>query len=223
MRLILGLALFALLALGAALYLALGHAGDNSNVVAAIGATQFAYPVAFARDEATAAGGGAGRLAFIARFPDFSPPLADLKRRIIAQSSDQNLVQLVVSAADDSLDPKDRPKRLYARFLESEASVGPDGLVMRRFKQGSPYDLEQLYVAPPDGRRFFARCPNSANAAGRPAQDFCLFVFRRDGLDVELRFAPALLEHWEALADGAKAFLMRIRAGARSKAGRDPG
>ena len=102
--------------------------------------------------------------------------------------------------------------------------IGPEGLILRRFEQGSPYDLEELYIAPPDGRTFFARClkPSEADAAAR---DFCLFLFREDDLDVELRFAPALLEHWEALTEGAHAFLARIRAlgsrrSARTEAGR---
>lgn len=218
MRFVIGLALVALLALGAGLF-ALGPGGDNPDgaTTAMIGVAKFAYPIAFARDDVTAAGGAVDRLAFIARYPKFSPPLAAAKRKTLAPRSDQNFVQIVVSAADDTLDPKDRPMRLYARFLESEASVGPEGLVMRRFEQGSPYDLEQLYIAPPDGRAFFARCPNSAIAAEAPAQDFCFFVFRENDLDVELRFAPALLEHWEALTEGAHAFLARIRAGVQDK------
>jgi hypothetical protein len=116
-----------------------------------------------------------------------------------------------VSLKDDGVDPADRPMQLYARFLEAETVAGPGGLVMRRFEQGSPYDLEQLYVAPPDGRDFFARCPKPASA-GAALTELCFFVFRVDGLDVELRFAPALLDNWDALNEGARAFLNRIRA-----------
>jgi hypothetical protein len=223
MRLVSGLGLLALLTLVGAFF-SLGPEGADKSAgvaTATIGAAEFVYPVAFARDEATAAGGGADRLAFITRFPDFSPPRADANQRSLARGFDKNLVLISVSAKDDSLDPKDRPSRLYARFLESGASVGPEGLVMRRFQQGSPYDLEQLYIAPPDGRAFFARCPSRADET--PAQDFCLFVFREDNLDVELRFAPALLEHWEALSEGVHAFLARIRVGAQGAPGKNAG
>jgi hypothetical protein len=145
-------------------------------------------------------------------FPDFAPPARAAK----AQSSEaltslaRNHVFITVSLKDDGVDPADRPMQLYARFLEAETIAGPGGLVMRRFEQGSPYDLEQLYVAPPDGRDFFARCPKPSRAGAAPTE-LCFFVFRVDGLDVELRFAPALLDNWDALNEGARAFLSRIR------------
>ncbi len=146
-------------------------------------------------------------------FPDFGPPARALKALSPEGLTERarNDVFITVSLKDDGVDPADRPMQLYARFLQAETVAGPAGLVMRRFEQGSPYDLEQLYVAPPDGRDFFARCPK-AESDGAAPEELCLSVFRVDGLDVELRFAPALLENWEALNEGARAFLGRIRA-----------
>ncbi|HMK90586.1 MAG TPA: hypothetical protein VK446_13270 [Methylocystis sp.] len=212
MRVLLGLAL-ALALSAAAAYLLWPRSEETPEGMraASIGAETFVYPTAYARDEATALGGVAARLAFAARFPDFDPPVTERSKHGQEPPSRQDLVLVTISVKDDGLDPSERPTRLYARFLEGAAAVGPEGLVMRRFEPGSPYDLEQLYLAPPDGRAFFARCPNQANAEAAAAGDFCLFLFRDGGLDVELRFPPALLEHWEALAAGGRAFLARIR------------
>lgn len=194
-------------------YLAVGllNAGaPKATVEASIGDAQFAFASDLARDEETAAGGLADRLALVATFPDFAPrparpaPAKDKSRR-------PELVFVTITPKDDAIDPAERPDRLYARFLEAEAFEGPGGLVLRRFEKDSPYGLEQIYMAPPDGRAFFARCP-SPQDSGAETDEPCLFLFRDGGLDIELRFAPALLEHWEVLNDGARAFVERIRA-----------
>ena len=214
MRLFLAcLALLACLGLGAYGLLRAGADLPAATVEANIGDTRFAFAPAYARDEATAAGGFQDRLAFVAVIPDFSPPpraARALAPKALTERERDN-VFITVSSRDDGVDPADRPMQLYARFLEAETAAGPGGLVMRRFEQGSPYDLEQLYVAPPDGRDFFARCPKPASDDLASAE-LCFFVFRVDGLDVELRFPPAQLENWETLNEGARAFLGRVRA-----------
>ncbi|MGA8173025.1 MAG: hypothetical protein WB816_19650 [Methylocystis sp.] len=215
------LASLALLAfLGAGAYVLLRADADSSaaRIEANIADARFVFDPALARDEATAAGGFVDRLAFVVAFPDFaSPPRAEKapSPERLAERARGNVL-ITVSLKDDGVDPADRPMRLYARFLEAETVAGPGGLVMRRFEQGSPYDLEQLYVAPPDGRDFFARCPKPASNGDGPGE-MCLSLFRVDGLDVELRFAPELLENWEVLNEGARAFVARIRAGDAGK------
>ena len=185
--------------------LALQHRFDDANrfVEAQIGEQRFAYAASYARDEATAAGGRSDRLAFAAVFPDFAPAFR--------ATAPREMVFVTLTPRDDGVNPAERPEKLYARFLEGDAWIGPGGLIMRRFEQNSPYDLEQLYVAAPDGRDFFARCPKPASD-GAASAELCFFVFRVDGLDVELRFPPAQLENWETLNEGARAFLGRVRA-----------
>jgi len=214
------LSLLALLALvAAAAYVPFRGRYDAAvdQVEADIAQTHFSFPADYARDESTAVGGFTDRLAFVVVFPEFSPKANAGKSKELKTFSDRakNKVFITVSAKDESADPADRPMRLYARFLQGEAIAGPGGLVMRRFEQGSPYDLEQLYIAPPDGRDFFARCPNAQSKEAAPGES-CLFIFRVDGLDVELRFAPALLEKWETLNEGARNFMTRIRSGQKN-------
>jgi hypothetical protein len=111
---------------------------------------------------------------------------------------------IVVSwrAADGSLAPAERPAVLYARFVSPEASRSEGGLIRRRFRNGTPYEGEDLFVAPPDGRGFWARCP-SAPAEG-DSFGRCLSEMRFGGRDVQLRFAPALLARWELLTGAVR-------------------
>ena len=216
MRLLIAfLALLASLATGLLSVRLIRAAAPSQLVEAEVAGARFAFSPALARDEETLAGGLVDRLAFIAVFPEFAPRAAKPSSPGAATRG-RDLVFVTISPRDDGMDPAERPARLYARFLEAEAFVGPGGLVMRRFEKGSPYDLEQLYIAPPEGRQFFARCPKPQDPAEGPEEP-CLFLYRADALDVELRFSPALLEQWEALADGARAFLVRLRKGERTR------
>ncbi len=172
----------------------------SDSVLADLGGVKFAYTSDYARDETTAAGGLSDRLAFLVSFPRFLPPDGARDR--------QKLVKVTLTPADEGLDPRERPSKLYARFLTPEALEGPSGLVLRRFEAESPYDSEELFLAPPDGRSFFARCPKAQ--VGAPAEG-CLSVFRTGPVDVELRYPPELLEHWDALYEGARTLLSRMQ------------
>jgi hypothetical protein len=167
-------------------------------VRAELAGVKFVYDSAFARDDATAGGGLSDRLAFLASFPSFGPP----------STTGGQIIQITLSPVEDVLDPQDRPAKLYARFLTAEALEGPGGLVLREFEPDSPYQTEELLLAPPDGRSFFARCPNAQ--LGAPGEG-CLSMFRAGTIDVELRYPPSLLGHWETLYEGARGVLGRMQ------------
>ena len=66
-----------------------------------------------------------------------------------------------------------------------------------------------MYFVAPEGRVFAARC-------GRPDQtrktpNSCIYDFRVDNLDVELRFSAALLSEWEKLSAGARGLIEAAR------------
>ena len=203
MRLIIAFLLFAALVAAGAGFLLLSR-GDapEALVQAELVGVKFSYARAYARDEGTGAGGLADRLSFVALFPSFTP--LPSKNSGAAQA-----VTLTVTPKDDSLDPAERPAKLYARFLTAETHEGPGGLISRNFEPSSPYDLEQLFIAPPDGRTFFARCPKTQQ--GAPSEG-CLSMFRQGAVDVELRYPAALLDHWLALVNGAHGLLSRMTA-----------
>ncbi|GLI92046.1 hypothetical protein [Methylocystis echinoides] len=187
-----------LLALVAGAALAVLTRREGPDVIhAELAGLSFAYQPAYARDDATAAGGLADRLAFLASFPGF-----------VAGRGGVAPVKLTLTPSEESLDPQERPSKLYGRFLTSETLEGPGGLVLRRFEAESPYESEELLLSPPDGRAFFARCPKAQT--GVPGEE-CLSLFRDGVIDVELRYPRELLEHWDALFDGARDLLARMR------------
>jgi hypothetical protein len=113
------------------------------------------------------------------------------------------LVFATIEPMDGVIDPSERINALYGRFLEAGVFDHPGGLIMRRFQATSPYTGEELYVAPPDGSTFHARCPTSV-AAHSPA---CLWRMRQKQADITIRMAPELLPHWEEISTGVHARL----------------
>jgi hypothetical protein len=186
---------------------------SNATVYALVGKATLAFPPDYGRGGAEQNGGRLDRLDLAAFFPDFKAAgrLDDVKPTDDLAERAEATVFMTLTPDDGSLDPADRPIRLYARFLDPIGYQHPGGLVRRRFQDGSPYEGEDLYMALPEGRSFWARCPRSpAGAATKPPEP-CLWEARLDGLDVAVRFAPALLTQWERLAEGVrgtvKAFL----------------
>lgn len=199
-RLILLLAFSAIaVAVAAFGYFSWRDASPERIVEAQLAGRRFIFAQSYARDGGTTAGGMTDRLAFVASFPTFKPPAPNAR-------SGPATIAVTLTPKDDAQDPAERPSNLYARFLAEDTENGPAGLIMRRFEANSPYDLELLYLAPPDGHGFFARCPKPGAGIG----DKCLSIFRDGTIDVELRYAPALLDHWDALYPGVRNMIARM-------------
>jgi hypothetical protein len=211
MRLTLALVALVLALAGGVFFASAWRRDGAARVEAEIAGVRFAYAAAFARDDATAAGGDSERLGFVMRFPDFGPlrlPANPLDEAVRARA-EAAAVFVTAAVEDGVMDPAERPAQLYGRFLRPEAAPGPGGLILRRFEAESPYEGEELYVAPPEGRAFFARCAKpDADTRG-----YCLWLFREGRLDFELRFEPALLPQWKQLVEGARGFVRRVKIG----------
>jgi hypothetical protein len=118
--------------------------------------------------------------------------------RLIAQDigDPKASVSLVFVTSDESLAPSERVKMLYARFLSSDAAPAAGGLIRRQFRSGTPYEGETLFLSPPEGRAFAARCPNS-EIPGITAT--CSAEIRHAGFDIQIQLAQRDLALWERI------------------------
>lgn len=175
-----------------------------------VGGRQVTVPRAMIRNPDLRDGGAVNRLDLAVSWPDFKPVGGSIGQ------PGQTLVLVAIEDAEsrrkspDDIDPADRPAALYARFLQEEATTTESGLVLRRFKPGSPYDGEELYVSTPDERIFAARCPLPTAKAG--LEENCLWQTRLNGLEVHTRFAPNLLAHWQDIVTGVRGMIPTIAA-----------
>lgn len=160
----------------------------------ALGEARLRPPGPYVRAPLDRAGGQLERLDLAVAFPGFGPagPLD-------GKTPETGVIFITLTPSDRAIEPAARPVTLYGRFLEEDALSDATGLILRRFRAGSPYELEDLYIAPPEGRAFSARCTRPRQPADGLGET-CLTMLRIGALDAQLRYSPALLPHWESIA-----------------------
>ncbi len=163
---------------------------------------RLAVPMDFFRGGAPSRTGTSERIDLLAVFPEMSaagiPPATTTA---LTAQDPRRLVFIAILRGDGVLDPSERPHELYGRFLEPDTWQNPGGLLLRRFEAGSPYEDEELFIAPPDGRVFAARCRKPGKSTESIGES-CLWRFRQAGADVQVRFSVDLLPQWELMAMG---------------------
>lgn len=174
-----------------------------------LGSLRLRLDPAYIRHAEDKSGGPMNELMLAARFDSFRPAPAATPLQPDMTQADADVVIMLLRPADATLNPADRTSKLYARFLESDTWSHPGGLVMRRFSSKGPYTGEELYIAPPEGRRFAARCIRPRqNHDGLP--DTCVADLRVEAIDVNVRFSPDLLPDWEKLVTGVEGLVLSM-------------
>ena len=149
-------------------------------------------------------------LAFL--WPSLQPPEAGplpnvpVKGMPKAQSFER--VFVTIAAARDALPPAERVKTIYPRYLEPDAVAGPEGLSMMAFRQGTPYQGEDLIYDEIAPDNFLVRC--SRNGAGQ-TPGMCLHVRRIGEADVTVRFLRDWLDDWRPVAANIEKLIAKLR------------
>src|SRR6266487_862913 len=55
---------------------------------------------------------------------------------------------VTIAALDDALGPAERIRTIYPRYFDFGRFAGPDGLLVIRFREGTPYQAEDLFYDP---------------------------------------------------------------------------
>ncbi len=152
--------------------------------------------------------GRTNRLNLAVNWPDFSP-LTLAKPSGNDTAMRRQFVFIAIEAADAQPDPAQRPTDLYSRFLTNEVNSSPGNLVTRSFKPESPYGGEILHIAPPSGEVFSARCLSGVTVESRA--ESCLWLYRTNGLDIQVRFPADALPEWETLNQNTRQLVDRIQ------------
>jgi hypothetical protein len=169
-------------------------------------------PMAYFRGGQPPAMGMGERADLVIQYPTMAA--AGMPAKTTASLASQNprdLIFIAILRGDGILDPADRPQDLYGRFLERDTWQNPGGLLLRRFAADSPYADEELFIAPPDGRVFSARCPKPL-ARTELSLEGCIWRFRQSGADIQVRFSADLLPQWETMAFGIARLLEAWKA-----------
>lgn len=162
-----------------------------------VGGALFNVPTAAIRRKIQRHSGPQERVDLSFTFPSLEPPEAP--KHVSADTVEEqpqpiNRIFVSISAHRDSLAPDMRVRTIYPRYLEPASTPVEDGLVMRAFKDGSPYGSEDLFVA--TNPALTARCTRDAATPG-----MCLSERRIDGADLTFRFPRSWLTQWRDVAN----------------------
>src|SRR2546421_423922 len=76
-------------------------------------------------------------------------------------------------------------RTIYPRYIAAHPTDGPNGLALRAFRDGTPYQGEDLIYSTDEPDRFVLRC--TRNGAG-PMLGMCLYERRIEQADLVVRF-----------------------------------
>ncbi len=174
-------------------------APTDEAVIFSLGAQKLRFASTYLRNPEPAQ---ADRIDLTVLAPDFAPGAADPQRVPAAGDPTQRgRAQIFITltpAPQFEGKAAAAPAERYGPFLAAEAQVAEGGLLRRRFEEASPYAGEDLYLSPPDGEEFFARCQRpKIPSDGLP--NTCLAEFRVESVLAQIRFDPAWLGEWPVL------------------------
>lgn len=165
----------------------------------------FNVPPAAVRTAAQRHAGQQERVDLAFQWPSLTPP--DPAAKAVG---DRLFVTIAAAAA---IPPSERLTVIYPRYTAGAPTVRTDGLAEHAFRDGSPYQGEDLVVDAADPQRFAARC---SRRTGPRTPGICLYDRRIGGADLSVRFPRDWLDQWRAVADGIDRLVERL-AGPRAR------
>src|SRR6185437_14909776 len=139
-------------------------------------------------------------------WPSLAPPDPALKPAIGAPVDPNERMFVTIASGEGTLPPLERVQTIYPRYLVAEPVVGPGGLTLRAFRDGTPYAGEDLIFDPANPERFLARC--SRKGVGNSG--ICLDERRIGNADITVRFRRGWLNDWKTVAGGIDRLIARL-------------
>jgi hypothetical protein len=110
------------------------------------------------------------------------------------------------------MEPGERVRTIYPRYAAAEPVSGPTGLAVLAFREGTPYQGEDLIYDATTPESFLVRC--TRNGAGA-TPGTCLYERRVEAAaDIVVRFPRDWLEDWQLVAENIDRLIAGLRPAA---------
>src|SRR3954470_19735469 len=168
-------------------------APDAPSFPITVGGVLFNVPPAAIRVPLQRRPGAQDRVDLAFLWPSLQPPDPAARPAPTEQAPPIDRIFITIEPQSTAVAPNDRVRSIYPRYLAETQFDGPDGLKVIAFKEGTPYQGEDLYFDPALQPGFVVRCsrPGKANTPG-----MCLYVRRIEQADVTVRFPIDWLANW---------------------------
>ena len=140
-------------------------------------------------------------------WPSLKPPDPSLKVIDGKPVNPNERLFATIEPDDGTLPLKERVDEIYPRYMTPEPKAGPDGLTLRAFRDGTPYQGEELVFESGNPAHFLARCSRQ----GVTNSGICLLERRVGSADITFRFPRDWLSDWKRVADGVDTLMARWR------------
>jgi hypothetical protein len=185
-------------------------APDTPALPITVGGVLFNIPPAAIRVPMQRHSGATERLDLAFLWPSLRPP--DPAPKLAPGETTPPIDRLFVTIEPQSvgMPPSERVRMIYPRYLADTQFDGPDGLKVIPFKEGTPYQNEDLFFDPAAQPGFVARC-SRPGAAGTPGM--CLYERRIENADLTVRFPSEWLTVWRGVNDAIAKLIGQLRPG----------
>jgi hypothetical protein len=184
-------------------------APDAPSLPISVGGIVFNVPPAAIRVALQRHAGQQGRLDLVFLWPALVPPNPAAKPPASEDVPAIDRLFVTITAPDDGLGPAERIRTIYPRYFDFGRFAGPDGLLVIRFRDGTPYQAEDLFYDPAAPDRFVVRCSRPGSG---PTPGICLFERRlADAADIVVRFPREWLADWRQVSAGIEKLIASLR------------
>jgi hypothetical protein len=139
-------------------------------------------------------------------WPSLVPPDPAVKPTVGAPVDPNKRLFVTIASGELTLPLIARVQDIYPRYLVPEPTAGPEGLTLRGFRDGTPYQGEELVFESKTPEHFLARC----SRVGVINSGTCLLERRIGSADITFRFPRDWLNDWTSVADGIDRLLARL-------------
>jgi hypothetical protein len=146
------------------------------------------------------------RVDLVYLWPSLKPPDPAIRPTLGSPVDPNERLFVTIAAGDTTLPLIARVKEIYPRYLVAEPAAGPDGLTLRGFRDGTPYQGEELVFEQTSPEHFLARCSRQ----GVVNSGTCLLERRIGNADITFRFPRDWLSDWKTVAAGIDRLLARL-------------
>lgn len=184
-------------------------APDAPSLPIMVGGVSFNVPPAAIRFKMQRRAGPQARIDLVFLWPSLMPPGPITAVQPSDAPKVTERVFVTISGSDNTLPPAERFKTIYPRYLTPGPAVDMDGLRVHAFRNGSPYQGEDLIYDPASPERLLMRCTASFGAT----PGTCLHERRYSTADFTVRFPREWLNDWRAVASGIERLISGMRGG----------
>lgn len=142
-------------------------------------------------------------------WPSLVPPDPSVKPTVGNPVNPNERLFVTITTGDATLPLMQRVQEIYPRYLVAEPVAGPDGLTLRGFRDGTPYQSEELVFEQAQPEHFLARCSEK----GVTNSGVCLLERRIGNADITFRFPRDWLNNWKSVAAGIDKLIARLHPG----------